>query len=151
MNDTLPPTPFYAHSLPDRPSSEWQPLQDHLKNVAKKAAEFAEPFGGKEWAYLAGRNHDLGKATLAWQAWLRKVNGVIDEFSSHYAGHPTHRGSIPLPRPLDAAPEMEDTVHKLFDLVTIEKNCGDAPPRSFADYTVSIGEAPAGFTIEEKV
>lgn len=26
---------------------------------------------------------------------------------------------------------------KLFDLVKVEKNCGDAPPRSFADYTVS--------------
>ncbi|NOZ23496.1 MAG: type I-C CRISPR-associated protein Cas7/Csd2 [Planctomycetes bacterium] len=27
---------------------------------------------------------------------------------------------------------------KLFELVKVEKNCGDAPPRSFADYTVSI-------------
>ncbi len=26
---------------------------------------------------------------------------------------------------------------KLFNLVTVEKNCGDKPPRSFADYTVS--------------
>jgi CRISPR-associated protein Csd2 len=33
---------------------------------------------------------------------------------------------------------------KLFNLVTVEKNCGDAPPRSFADYTVKIGEAPDG-------
>lgn len=35
-------------------------------------------------------------------------------------------------------------VQKLFDLMTVEKNCGDAPPRSFADYTVTVGDAPAG-------
>ena len=34
--------------------------------------------------------------------------------------------------------------HKLFDLVTVEKNCGDAPPRSFGDYDVAVGAAPAG-------
>lgn len=33
---------------------------------------------------------------------------------------------------------------KLFNLVTVEKNCGENPPRSFADYTVEIGEAPDG-------
>ncbi len=33
---------------------------------------------------------------------------------------------------------------KLFDLVTVEKNCGDAPPRSFADYTVTVVSAPDG-------
>ncbi len=34
---------------------------------------------------------------------------------------------------------------KLFDLVTVEKNCGDAPPRSFADYTVTpIAEIKSG-------
>jgi len=33
---------------------------------------------------------------------------------------------------------------KLFDLVKVEKNCGDNPPRSFSDYTVWVGETPAG-------
>ena len=33
---------------------------------------------------------------------------------------------------------------KLFDLVRVEKNCGEKPPRSFADYKVSVGEAPEG-------
>jgi CRISPR-associated protein Csd2 len=33
---------------------------------------------------------------------------------------------------------------KLFDLVKVEKNCGENPPRSFSDYDVSVGEAPAG-------
>ena len=33
---------------------------------------------------------------------------------------------------------------KLFDLVKVEKNCDDKPPRSFSDYDVSIGDAPDG-------
>ncbi|BCL62063.1 type I-C CRISPR-associated protein Cas7/Csd2 [Desulfomarina profundi] len=40
---------------------------------------------------------------------------------------------------------------KLFDLVTVEKICGDTPPRSFADYTVTVGEAPAGVSLVEKI
>lgn len=40
---------------------------------------------------------------------------------------------------------------KLFDLVKVEKNCDDNPPRSFADYTVTIGAAPAGVAIDEKI
>ncbi len=35
-------------------------LESHLKETAQRAAEFAEPFGGKDWAYLAGLWHDLG-------------------------------------------------------------------------------------------
>ncbi len=42
---------------------------------------------------------------------------------------------------------------KLFDLVTVEKNCGDAPPRSFADYTVTVDKAnvPAGVELIEMI
>jgi CRISPR-associated protein Csd2 len=39
--------------------------------------------------------------------------------------------------------------HKLFELVKVEKNSGDAPPRSFADYDVTIGTAPAGVELIE--
>jgi CRISPR-associated protein Csd2 len=39
--------------------------------------------------------------------------------------------------------------HKLFDLITIEKNCGDAPSRSFLDYTVTVNEAPTGVELIE--
>ena len=38
---------------------------------------------------------------------------------------------------------------KLFRLVEVEKNCGDKPPRSFADYTVKIGDAPNGVELIE--
>ncbi|MDF7800467.1 CRISPR-associated helicase Cas3' [Pontiellaceae bacterium B1224] len=83
---------YYAHSNNDDPS-HWQPLDDHLEQVATLAAQFAEPFGGEAWARLLGRNHDLGKGTLSWQAWLRQVNGVVDEFAQYYEGHPTHAGA----------------------------------------------------------
>jgi CRISPR-associated endonuclease/helicase Cas3 len=55
---------FYAHSLPGRPPDEWQPLEEHLRNVAELARKFAEPFGAGEWAYLAGLWHDLGKYSI---------------------------------------------------------------------------------------
>ena len=39
------PEKYYAHSLPGRPPSEWQPLETHLKNVAELARGFADCFG----------------------------------------------------------------------------------------------------------
>jgi CRISPR-associated protein Csd2 len=40
---------------------------------------------------------------------------------------------------------------KLFNLVKVEKNCGDNPPRSFSDYTVTVGEPPAGVELISKL
>jgi hypothetical protein len=42
--------PYFAHTAegPDGhplPESQWQPLADHLRNVARFASEFAAPFG----------------------------------------------------------------------------------------------------------
>ena len=51
---------YYAHSKENQPPINWQPLEDHLNNVAKMARSFAEPFGAGDWAYLAGLWHDLG-------------------------------------------------------------------------------------------
>ncbi|HHN73165.1 MAG TPA: CRISPR-associated endonuclease Cas3'', partial [Thermopetrobacter sp.] len=66
---------FYAHTLPGRPPEEWQPLEEHLHNVAELAAQFAEPFGAREWARIAGLWHDLGKYSEAFQAYLRDAAG----------------------------------------------------------------------------
>jgi len=52
---------YYAHSVPGRPAEEWQPLEEHLKNVAELARTFAEDFGAGDWAYLARLWHDIGK------------------------------------------------------------------------------------------
>lgn len=81
---------YFAHSLENEPLEKWQPLEKHLQNVAIKAAGFASSFGGDTWAMLAGENHDLGKGVKAWQAYLRRVNGIDDEFAEFYDGHPNH-------------------------------------------------------------
>ncbi len=67
---------YYAHSLEGRPVEEWQPLEEHLENVAKLASEFAKPFGGEEWARIAGLWHDLGKYSPAFQKKLFDANGI---------------------------------------------------------------------------
>jgi CRISPR-associated endonuclease/helicase Cas3 len=61
----------YAHSLPHRPESEWEPLEVHLQAVAERAGEFAAAFGAREWGGLAGLWHDLGKYKTEFQARLR--------------------------------------------------------------------------------
>ncbi len=81
---------YYAHSLEGEPPEKWQPLEEHLKNVAEMAAEFAGVFGGENFAVPAGEGHDLGKGTKNWQAYLRKVNEIVDEFADFFDGHPNH-------------------------------------------------------------
>ncbi|MFO7936971.1 MAG: CRISPR-associated endonuclease Cas3'' [Kiritimatiellia bacterium] len=76
---------YFAHSLEGRPKEEWQPLEKHLENVAELAADFAKPFGGEEWARLAGLWHDLGKYAPAFQ---RKLEGEsIRVVHSEAGGH----------------------------------------------------------------
>ena len=40
--------------------------------------------------------------------------------------------------------------HQLFDLVKVEKKAEANPPRSFADYEISMGKEPLGVTIIQK-
>ena len=68
----------YAHSLPGQPPEKWQPLEEHLKAVAEIARDFAAEFDSGDWAYNAGWLHDLGKAADAFQAYLRRENGLDD-------------------------------------------------------------------------
>ncbi|MFA7007828.1 MAG: CRISPR-associated endonuclease Cas3'', partial [Elusimicrobiales bacterium] len=68
---------YYAHSKTNPDStpatqSEWQPLEEHLKNVAKLAAGFAESFASSDWAHNAGLLHDLGKASKDFQNYLEE-------------------------------------------------------------------------------
>lgn len=70
--------PPYAHSLEDRPESEWEPLADHLMHVADLAAGKGSICGIREWARLAGLLHDLGKSSDAFQARLRGDVSRVD-------------------------------------------------------------------------
>ncbi len=67
------PQKFYAHSLPGRSAEEWQPLEEHLRNVAEMARGLPSLRGG-DWAYLAGLWHDLGKYSCEFQKRLRILN-----------------------------------------------------------------------------
>lgn len=68
---------YYAHAAtrsdgsPDTDESHWQPLADHLRNVAQLAAGFAAPFGAADEARLAGLWHDLGKCSAEFQRYAR--------------------------------------------------------------------------------
>ncbi len=62
---------MYAHTLKGRPESEWEPLEKHLEEVAKRAAEFGGVFGAAELARAAGLWHDLGKYSTAFQQMLK--------------------------------------------------------------------------------
>lgn len=63
----------YAHSLPNAPSTTWQPLDAHLRGVAGLAAQFAAAFGTEDWGRAAGWFHDLGKYSAAFQRYLRQA------------------------------------------------------------------------------
>jgi hypothetical protein len=70
----------FAHSatLADgspAPLGAWEPLDAHLREVSETAGGFAESFGAREWAELAGLWHDLGKYSKEFQAYLRSVGG----------------------------------------------------------------------------
>jgi CRISPR-associated endonuclease/helicase Cas3 len=66
-----------AHIEPDTADGAWrkQSLDEHLQGTAQLAADFARPFGGADWAFLAGLWHDIGKAQPAWQRYIRSVTG----------------------------------------------------------------------------
>ena len=67
---------YYAHTAEtatgerDPNKSRWQPLSEHLRNVAERARDFAEPLGFADVAKLAGLLHDLGKYSGAFQEYL---------------------------------------------------------------------------------
>lgn len=65
---------FFAHSGLEPDRSDWQPLSEHLRNVARLASEFSAAFGASNCGYAAGALHDLGKYTSDFQ---RRLNGHL--------------------------------------------------------------------------
>jgi CRISPR-associated endonuclease/helicase Cas3 len=62
----------FAHSLDGHPVSEWEPLSHHLAAVGERAAAFAAAFGWAEAARAAGQLHDIGKCSVAFQAYIAR-------------------------------------------------------------------------------
>ena len=67
---------FVAHLAVERSDNSkvfYHLLDDHLKGVARLASEFAESFRCRNWGYLAGLVHDIGKFSDAFQEYIRAV------------------------------------------------------------------------------
>ncbi|NLH74672.1 MAG: CRISPR-associated helicase Cas3' [Verrucomicrobia bacterium] len=75
------PVRYYAHTAEDcdgkpLPQTHWQPLAEHLRNVATLAKQFAAPMGLAPEAELAGLLHDLGKYADRFQTRLRNPAAI---------------------------------------------------------------------------
>lgn len=66
---------------------EIHPLEDHLREVARLAGEFAGPFGAESWAGLAGLWHDLGKYRPGFQAYIRSSSDPDAHIEQRVAGN----------------------------------------------------------------
>lgn len=86
----MPPRAAYAHTLPGRPPQDWEPLEEHLANVARRCAENAGAFGGAEWGRTLGFWHDLGKYSDAFQTYLRRSGGDPDAGEEERPGRVDH-------------------------------------------------------------
>jgi CRISPR-associated endonuclease/helicase Cas3 len=75
--DTANGKPLYAHTTPEGKET-WQPLVEHLHNVAEKSAEFAAVFGAEEWGRLVGYLHDMGKVSPDFQTLLEGRKKKVD-------------------------------------------------------------------------
>lgn len=90
--------PAYAHSLPNRPTAEWQTLDAHSEAVAELAKKFALHLHAGEWGRAVGLLHDVGKARLPFQEMLKGLHAKDN--ATHHAQYGAKlafdAGSLPL-------------------------------------------------------
>ena len=75
----------YAHSLQDKPKTDWEPLVEHLQRVGARSACHAAVFGWEEAARAAGLLHDIGKCSAAFQEHIcaeRPVSGKVNHLTA---------------------------------------------------------------------
>lgn len=126
---------FYAHTANDdlgKPlpeiSGKWQFLNDHLRNVADLAKQFATPIHLSAEAELAGLLHDLGKYAERFQLRLRNpaVHGInhwaagtaqaaaLKAWAVAFAADGHHTG-IPALNETEAGTPLRQTVSNFVD------------------------------------
>lgn len=71
---------FLAH-VKQTQQGDWEVhhLEEHLREVGRRAAEMATGFNSADWAKLAGLWHDLGKYRSAFQGYIKKESGYDPE------------------------------------------------------------------------
>ena len=75
MTEERPPQ-FIAHVREGRDGQfVIHDLEDHLRDVAKLAGDFAQDFGSADWAPVAGVWHDLGKYAKEFQRRIKSISG----------------------------------------------------------------------------
>ena len=78
------PNPW-AHTRQTDKGIESHSLVEHLHEVARLAGDHATPFGGRDWARVAGLWHDLGKYRPGFQRYLRAASAA-DAENAHIEG-----------------------------------------------------------------
>jgi len=89
---------WVAHSKNDSNGGRsYHGLRDHLEGVAHLSAAHAQPFASREWAYLAGLWHDLGKYRPGFQSYVRidpqahvEARGPVSSAKTHSAAGALH-------------------------------------------------------------
>jgi len=69
---------YYAHTTENPDKDDWQPLREHLENVAGIASEFADDFYSGRFGYVGGLLHDLGKYSSEFQQRLEGSKSRVD-------------------------------------------------------------------------
>lgn len=69
---------LYAHTVEGEGKEAWQPLAEHLQNVASLSAGFADKFGAPQLGHLIGLVHDVGKGSAEFQERLEGRPGMVD-------------------------------------------------------------------------
>jgi CRISPR-associated protein Csd2 len=130
--------------------------KDALLNDRTMGRKHIVPYGlYKTHGFISGRlANDPTKGTgfseadlaLVWEA----LANMFDHDRAAARGEMTARRLIVFKHDSDLG---NAPAHKLLDRVSVARKDGEGPPRSFADYTVSVDEAglPAGVSVEHKI
>jgi len=86
---------FIAHIRPgDNDEFSIQSLSDHLVNTAHLAALFAKEFNNKEWGWMLGLWHDLGKYSADFQDYIKVNSGYEEDDQLRAKSDHTSAGAI---------------------------------------------------------
>ena len=72
----------------NQPIEHW--LDEHLRDVAELASSYANDFNSREWAYVTGLWHDLGKYNPEFQAYIGVKSGYNPNAHIEQSGKVNH-------------------------------------------------------------